>query len=148
MFSLRVQTMRLVPTVFSDKKQKTNTKQKRQKRKLQCLKLAVVMEFDAAARQEAGRLAQPQEDPPHAPNERQPGGCGRGLQQRHHHLLGGGAEQQPDTPSHLRRHLHQAAVFGFRTLQGGAQQPHLHPRQGLKSRRDTQDKRNCQERQR
>lgn len=145
MFLLRVQTPCLVPTVFFDKNNKTKQKQ------LiiwPCLKLAVVMEFDAAARQKAGRLAQPQEDPPRAPNERQPGGCGRGLQWRHHHLLRGGAEQQPVTPPHLLHHLHQAAVFGFRTLQGGAQQSHLRRQQGLKSKRDTQDKRNVRERQR
>ncbi len=84
------------------------------------------MEFDTAARQEAGGLAQPQEDPPHVPNDWQPSCCRGGLWRRHHHLLGGGTIQQPHTSPHFLDHVHSAGVLRLWTLQSWAQQPHLY----------------------
>lgn len=85
-----------------------------------------IMEPDAAARQEAGCLAQPQKDPPNAPDDRQPSCCSSRLWRRNHQLLRGGTVQPSDQPPHLLRIFHSAGVLGLRPLQSWAQQPHLY----------------------
>lgn len=96
---------------------------------------ADVLEPDAAARQEAGCLAQPQEDPPFQPDVRQPCGCGPGLWRRHNHLLRGGAFQHPDPLAHLQHLLQPACVSRFWPLQGWAPQQNLYS-EGVRDHRD------------
>lgn len=99
-----------------------------------------ILELDAAAWQEAGCLAQPQEDPSNLPNDWQQGRRRCGLWRGHHHLLRGGNILQPDPPPHFLCHVYSPAVLGLRTLQSRAQQPHFY-RQGLSWRETGKEER-------